>query len=142
MIEKDIIRAAGEYLLDVLEAEKSVRYGRFLDDAPGADVADANAIRRKLADESDWSWYREVGWPEFEDLEETAHEYVNFAAWELESRGLVRLTFLEGPELADETQDFRIDLTPSGDKFLAEAHGRARAAWWKRYYPDSGGRRR
>lgn len=112
------IREAGLHLLDVLKIERAVDYSRFYNFEPGTDVKLAEAVwrHRKAATGED----PEDAEYEKNRLLEEAHLCIDWAAWQLYDRGLVRIAFLDGKKLEDEEPDFRIELTPMGEKFLAE----------------------
>ncbi len=110
----DEIRAAGEHLMEVLKAEKSVRYSRFYNAEPGSDVALAEAVRKRLKARADTGEDEDCG----DCLDDEAHLCVEWAAYQFQDRGFVRVTRLEGTELIDGEPD-RIDLTPLGERLLA-----------------------
>lgn len=112
-----LIHAAGLHLLDVLKADKAaVTYSRFYNDGPDTDrkLADAVLLRHEPAgDEEEAKSIRAR-------LLDEAHLHVEWAAWQLVDRGVVRITFLDGVNLIDGEPDFRIELTPMGEEFVRD----------------------
>ena len=97
------IESAGLYLLGLLKAETAVRYSRFYD---GTDETQEDLIRGMGFD------------PEGEAYVPDCPEvFMDVAVGQLEEGGVVRTEQL--PELlADETNDYRIELTDEGREFL------------------------
>lgn len=110
MITVDGIRATGLYLLEVLKAEKAVNYSRFYNEAP---ETEERLIADVLPFVSDSEYCTD------EDLREEAHVMLDFAAWQLEDLGMVRITFLD-ETLIDGEHDFRIELKEKGMRVLEE----------------------
>lgn len=112
------IRAAGDYLLSVLQVEKVVPYSRFYSHDAGTNVRLADgiwlfleaqpAVARGELDESDRR-----------DLLEEGHLHVEWAAQQLEDLGVVRITFTDA-KLADGEPDFLIELTERGGRFIRD----------------------
>lgn len=100
------IEKAGIYLLGLLKAEASVRYSRFYDGE----------------DESQEALLRGMGYGPALDAEddyvpECPEHLMDLAAVELEQSGIVTTTELDDL-LADENQDYLIELTDKGRGFL------------------------
>src|SRR5262245_61903738 len=113
MITSEGIRATGSYLLQVLRTEKSVPYSRFYNASPGVEE---KLVRGTLP------FVEEPECCDVDDLREEGHVMLDFAAWQLEDLGLVRITFLE-ELLIDGEPDFTIHLTERGERALAEGLG-------------------
>jgi hypothetical protein len=109
MITIEGIRATGKYLLDVLKAEKTVRYSRFYNEAP-------ETVERLVA--GALPFVRDLEACDATLLEEQGHVMLDFAAWQLEDLGIVRLTFID-EKLIDGEPDFKIELTETGAHVLA-----------------------
>jgi hypothetical protein len=113
------IKAAGDYLLSVLKAEKDVVYSRFYNAELGTDVALVHGMwpflmsqpvqHRGELDESDK-----------ERLLAEAHLLLEWAAWQLVDPGAVKITTLKGSKLIDGEPDFRIEPTERGMRFIEE----------------------
>jgi len=110
MINTEGIRATGLYLLEVLKAEKSVRYSRFYNATPGTEESLAAGAMPFVEDNESC---------DTEDLREEGHVMLDFAAWQLVDLGVVRITFLD-ERLIDGERDFLIELTEQGERILAE----------------------
>ena len=113
------IKAAGDYLLSVLEADRAVSYSRFYNDDPGTDVALAEAMRPFLVSQPVED-RGELGEGVEDDLVEEAHVLLDWAAEQLADLGVVTITPLQGTRLIDGEPDFRIELTERGRRFLEE----------------------
>jgi hypothetical protein len=111
------IKAAGDYLLGVLRAEKNVAYSRFYNAVPGTDLALVEGIWPFLSSQpvEDRGNLDES---EKENLIEQAHVLLEWAAWQLVDIGVVRITTLSGSTLIDDEPDFRIELTERGERFI------------------------
>src|SRR5262249_17484480 len=107
----------------------------FYNAEPGSDATLAEAVRRRLkaregTDDDDG-----------DSLDDEAHLCVEWAAYQLQDRGFVRIVPLEGAKLIDGEPDYRIDLTPVVERFLAgegsfgyrhldsRFHGRPASEW-------------
>ena len=110
MITIEGIRATGLYLLEVLRAEKVVRYSRFYNATPGTDESLATGAMPFVVNNECC---------DAEDLLEERHVMLDFAAWQLEDLGIVRITFLD-EALIDGERDYQIELTERGAQVLAE----------------------
>jgi hypothetical protein len=110
MITIEGIRATGKYLLEVVKAEKTVRYSRFYNEAPETSKRLVNGAL---------PFIRDLEACDATDLEEEGHVMLDYAAWQLEDLGIVRLTFLD-ERLIDEEPDFQIELTETGAHVLAD----------------------
>jgi hypothetical protein len=102
------IRATGLYLLEVLKSEKVVRYSRFYNHAPGTEDRLVDGPMPFVADDESC---------DAEDLREEGHVMLEYAAWQLEDLGVVRITFLD-ENLVDGNPDFQIELTEKGAQVL------------------------
>ena len=107
------IKAAGDYLLSVLEAELEVAYSRFYNAEPGTDVALVDGMWPFLMSQP-VEQRGELDDGDKEGLREEAHMLLEWAAWQLEDLGVVKITTLSGSELIDGEPDFRIELTERG----------------------------
>lgn len=115
----DEIRAAGDHLLDVLVAEKAVNYSRFYNSDPAAETALVEGVWKHL--ESQPVKLRgELEDHHREAIVNEGHLLVEWAAWQLDSLGVVTIETLEGTKLIDGEPDYRITLTGAGEKFLKE----------------------
>lgn len=113
------IKAAGDYLLGVLKAELEVAYSRFYNAEPGTDVSLVDRMWPFL--ESQPVEYRgKLDESVKEQLLDEAHVLLEWAAWQLEDLGVVKITTLKGSELIDGEPDFRIELTERGMRFIEE----------------------
>jgi hypothetical protein len=110
MITTEGIRATGLYLLEVLNAEKSVRYNRFYNAVPETENRLVEGALPFVAHPESCN---------AEDLREEGHVMLDFAAWQLEDLGIVRITFLHDT-LIDGEPDFQIEITEKGEHALAE----------------------
>jgi hypothetical protein len=110
MITIEGIRATGLYLLEVLKAEKFVRYSRFYNAIPGTDERLVAGVMPFVVNTESC---------DAEDLREEGHVMLEFAAWQLLDLGIVRITFLDD-RLIDGERDFRVELTEKGAHLLAE----------------------
>ena len=110
MICTEGIRATGLYLLEVLKAQKVVRYSRFYNDTPGTDNNLVTGAMRFVEDED---------YCNAEDLREEGHVMLEFAAWQLEDLGIVQIEELDA-NLMDGYRDFQIGLTEKGAQVLAD----------------------
>lgn len=111
MIDSEGIRATGLYLLEVLKQEKTVAYSRFYN----ADPATEETLVRGAV-----PFMSEVIEHEAEDdLREEAHVMLDFAAWQLEDLGIVKITLLKSL-LIDDEPDFQITLTEKGERLASE----------------------
>ena len=113
------IKAAGDYLLSVLEAELEVAYSRFYNAEPGTDVALVDGMWPFLMSQP-VEHRGELDDGDKEGLREEAHMLLEWAAWQLEDLGVVKITTLSGSELIDGEPDFRIELTERGLRFIEE----------------------
>ena len=113
------IKAAGDYLLSVLEAELEVAYSRFYNAEPGTDVALVDGMWPFLMSQP-VEHRGELDDGDKERLREEAHVLLEWAAWQLEDLGIVEITTLKGSELIDGEPDFRIELTERGLRFIEE----------------------
>lgn len=106
MISQLGIHATGHYLWAILKSEHKVKYSRFYNDL--ADTADAlinGAIQFIDKDDEDILEY----------LQEEGHVMLEYAAWQLEDFGVVKITRLTD-KLVDDDFDFLIELTPAGQQ--------------------------
>lgn len=119
MVNRPLIRAAGEYILTVLwEEDQPVPYSRFYNADPG--TADSLV-------EGMWPHYmalaerypEEFAGGEKKDLLKGAHRNIELAARQLEDIRVVWINELEG-RLIDGTTDFLIGLTERGKEFVAD----------------------
>ena len=113
------IKAAGDYLLSVLKAEKEVVYSRFYNAEPGTDVALVHGMWPFLMSQP-VEQRGELDDGDKERLLEEAHVLLEWAAWQLEDLGVVKITTLKGSKLIDGEPDFRIELTERGMRFIEE----------------------
>src|SRR4051812_16071096 len=97
----DQIRAAGDHLLDVLAAEKSVNYSRFYNDAPETEEALVRGVMRHLTAQAAKDGEEVEDWVE-DDVRNEGHLHIEWAAWQLVSRGVVAIEPLEGTKLIDD----------------------------------------
>ena len=88
------IKAAGDYLLSVLEAELEVAYSRFYNAEPGTDVALVDGMWPFLMSQP-VEHRGELDDGDKEGLREEAHMLLEWAAWQLEDLGVVKITTLE-----------------------------------------------
>ena len=113
------IKAAGDYLLSVLKAEKEVVYSRFYNAEPGTNAALVHGMWPFLMSQP-VEQRGELDDGDKERLREEAHVLLEWAAWQLEDLGVVKITTLKGSELIDGEPDFRIELTERGMRFIEE----------------------
>jgi hypothetical protein len=106
----EVIRATGLYLLEILESEKVVRYSRFYNRTPGTEDRLVAGAMPFVADREHYS---------ASVLREEGHVMLEFAAWQLEDLGVVRIAFL-AENLMDGEPDFTIELTERGARVLAD----------------------
>jgi hypothetical protein len=104
------IRATGLYLLEVLKSEKVVRYSRFYNNTPGTEDHLVAGAMPFLVD----SKARDL-----ETIREEGHVLLEYAAWQLEDLGIVRIEELD-ENLVDGEPDFKIELTEKGSQVLAD----------------------
>src|SRR5262249_46760285 len=110
MIDTERIRATGLYLLEILKSEKVVRYSRFYNHTPGTeDRLVAGSIPFVVDSEA----------CDAEGLHEEGHVMLEYAAWQLEDLGVVRIKELD-EDLVDGDPDFQIELTDKGAQVLAD----------------------
>jgi hypothetical protein len=112
------IKAAGDYLLSVLKAEKKVVYSRFYNAEPGTDVALVHGMWPFLMSQA-VGHRGELDDSDRERLLEEAPLLLEWAAWQLVDLGAVK-TALKGSKLIDGEPDFRIELTERGMRFIEE----------------------
>lgn len=119
MVNRLLIRAAGEYLLTVLwEGDQPIPFSRFYSADPKTSASLVEGM---------WPHYvaleerypEEFAGGEKKDFLEDAHRYIEWATRQLEDIRLVWIDRLEG-KLLDGTQDFRIGLTERGKEFVAD----------------------
>ena len=89
------IKAAGDYLLSVLEAELEVAYSRFYNAEPGTDVALVDGMWPFLMSQP-VEHRGELDDGDKEGLLEEAHMLLEWAAWQLADLGIVKITTLPG----------------------------------------------
>ena len=111
------IKAAGDYLLSVLKADRIVSYSRFYNAAPGTDVDLADGIWPFLVSQPA-EFRGELDEGDRERLIEGAHVLLEWAAWQLADLGVVKIKDGDGSELIDGEPDFRIELTERGSRFI------------------------
>lgn len=112
------IGAAGEYLLNVLAKEKALPYSHFYNNEPRNRVSLADSVWAFLEaiPENDRGQIDE--WNK-NDFLEGAHGYIEWAGWQLEDIGLVKITPLD-TKLIDGEPDFLIELTEDGELYGAD----------------------
>ena len=97
------LKIPGKHLLNVLSKEGSVRYSRFY--GHGTEIEDLARQLREMGDDHN-------------NLDDEAHVVIEFAAAQMEDKGLVTFTDLDD-DLEDGEKDFLISLTDAGRDFIA-----------------------
>lgn len=103
MISQFGISAAGDYLWDKLASENQVVYSQFYNHKYGSAEALAKSILKYIQEPED----------DEQDVLEDGHLLIEYAAWQLEDIGAVKITKLTDL-LVDGDQDYIIELTQHG----------------------------
>jgi hypothetical protein len=113
------VKAAGDYLLSVLKTEKSVAYSRFYNAVPGTDVALVEGIWPFLMSQS-VEHRGELDDNDKQKVREQVYMLLEWAAWQLEDLGVVKISWLDDSKLINDEPDFRIELTDRGTRFIED----------------------